>query len=61
MGFLVVVEESSWPLLLSSTTRLTLKVEEDCLTQYLSKDLTKVALINKNLTITFPFQKNETF
>ena len=57
VGFLVVVvEESSLTLLLSPTTaRLTRKVEDDCLTQYLSNDLTKVVLIKETLT-TLPFK-----
>ncbi len=49
VGFLVVVVvEESWTLLSETTARLTRKVGDDCLTQYLSNDLTKVALINES-------------
>lgn len=48
VGFLVVVVVEESNLTPSETTaRLTSKVGDDCLTQYSSNDLTKVALIKQ--------------
>jgi hypothetical protein len=48
VGFLVVASKESSLTLSEMTARLTRKVEEDCFTQYLSNDLTKVALIKES-------------
>lgn len=49
VGFLVVVVAEESSLTPSETTaRLTRKVEDDCFTQYLSNDLTKVVLIKES-------------
>jgi hypothetical protein len=57
VGFLVVVESSLTPS--ETTARLTIKVGDDCFTQYLSNDLTKVALIKQKNITNSPFQEIE--
>lgn len=55
-GFLTVVDSTGFSVVadpsllisLTGTARLTRRVEDDCLTQYLSNDLTKVALNEEN-------------